>query len=270
MGDNAILDLQNVTLVRGEHRVLDRVCWRVHRGEHTALLGPNGCGKSTLLKLLTRNLYPSVVDGQCGSVRIFGETEWNVWELRTRLGMVSSELDHRFLGGRSGRLTARQAVLTGFFSSELEPDEELVTASMEDRATEVLQFMEIESLRDRPVGHLSTGERRRVMLARALIHAPEALVLDEPTSGLDLRAQHQLLRRLESIADAGTTLIVVTHHFEEVLPCVERTVLMRSGTIAFDGPTRDAMQSDRLAAIFQSPLTVERTAEGHWNVRLSP
>ena len=118
------------------------------------------------------------------------------------------------------------------------------------------------------MGHLSTGERRRVMLARALIHEPETLILDEPTSGLDIRAQDQLLQRLEFLANSGTTLIIVTHHFEEVLPCVQRTVLMQSGQIVFDGPTSDAMQGTRLASIFQSDLFVEQNAKGRWHVRL--
>ena len=161
-----------------------------------------------------------------------------------------------------------QAVLTGFFSSELEPEDHWVTSSMREQAIESLQRMEIDGLSNRLVGQLSTGERRRTMLARAMIHNPQALVLDEPTAGLDLRAQDQLLRRLEQLANTGTTLILVTHHFEELLPCITRTVLMESGTIAFDGPTDQAMRGDRLESIFQSPLHIEQTPSGHWHVRL--
>jgi iron complex transport system ATP-binding protein len=268
MSEETLLDLHDVSLVRASTTILNHIRWRVRRGEHCALLGPNGCGKSTLLKLLTRSLYPSVVDGCCGTVRIFGQTEWNVWDLRTRLGWVSSELDHHFLVGRSGRLTVLQAVLTGFFSSELEPDPSRVTSEMRSKVLEWLQVMGVDSLRDRPMGHVSTGERRRVMLARAMIHAPEALVLDEPTSGLDIRAQDQLLERLEHLAHLGTTLILVTHHFEELLPCIGRTALMKSGKIVFDGPTGEAMCSDRIAEAFGSGLKVTRTATGHWHVRL--
>jgi iron complex transport system ATP-binding protein len=263
-----ILDLQNVSLVRGSTRILNQITLRVSQGEHLALLGPNGCGKSTLLKLLMRVLYPSVVDGQCGTVRLFGETEWNVWDLRTRLGFVSSELDQHFVGGRSGRLSVAQAVLTGFFSSELEPDPEQVTPSMVEQAKRALEMMEMETLKDRLLGHLSTGERRRVLLARAMIHHPQALVLDEPTTGLDLRAQSQLLRILERLAQDSTTLLLVTHHFEELLPCIQRTVLMRSGEIVFDGATNEAMDRERLNAVFGADLRVERTASGHWHVRV--
>jgi iron complex transport system ATP-binding protein len=263
-----ILDLQNVSLVRGSTRILNNISLQVSEGEHLALLGPNGCGKSTLLKLLMRVLYPSVVDGQSGTVRLFGETEWNVWDLRTRLGFVSSELDQHFVGGRSGRLSVMQAVLTGFFSSELEPDPEQVTPSMVEKAKQALEWMEMDSLKDRFVGHLSTGERRRVLLARAMIHQPQALVLDEPTTGLDLRAQSQLLSILSRLAHQGTTLILVTHHFEELLPCIQRTVLMRSGEIVFDGSTQHAMQRERLASVFEADLHVELTDGGHWHVRV--
>lgn len=263
-----ILDLHAVSLVRGTTRILDRIDWRVSQGEHCALLGPNGCGKSTLLKLITRTLYPSVVQGKCGTVHVFGQSDWNVWELRTRLGIVSSELDQHFAGGRTGRLTVMQAVLTGFFSSELEPEEHQVTSSMRQQAMSALQRMEIDGLSTRLVGQLSTGERRRTMLARAMIHDPSALILDEPTAGLDLRAQDQLLRRLEQLADTGTTLILVTHHFEELLPCFTRTVLMDSGKIAFDGPTVQAMHADRLERMFQSPLYIEQTPSGRWHVRM--
>lgn len=263
-----ILELDRVSVMRGSVSILKSLSLSVARGDHTAILGPNGSGKSTLLKLLMRHMYPSVVDGQCGTVRIFGQTEWNVWELRTQLGFVSSELDQHFIGGRSGRLTALQAVLTGIFSSELEPDPERVTPAMIDDARRAMALMEIEGLANRPVGHFSTGERRRVMLARAMIHQPQALVLDEPTAGLDLKAQDHLLRRLEVLASTGTTVILVTHHFEEIVPCIRRTILMSDGGIAFDGGTDDAMQEDRLERVFQCPLRLHRTPKGRWRVFL--
>ena len=162
----AIIELDHVSLVRGSTRILDSVSFRIEPGEHTSILGPNGSGKSTLLKLLLRNLYPSIVDGRAGSVRMFGDTEWNVWDLRTKLGFVSGEIDHHFMMGRSGRLTAKQAVLTGFFSSELEPDEAWITPEMIEKAEASLELMGMTALAQRHLGHMSTGERRRVMLAR--------------------------------------------------------------------------------------------------------
>ena len=265
----AIIALDHVSLVRGSTRILDSVSFRIEPGEHTSILGPNGSGKSTLLKLLLRNLYPSIVDGRAGSVRMFGDTEWNVWDLRTKLGFVSGEIDHHFMMGRSGRLTAKQAVLTGFFSSELEPDEAWITPEMIEKAEASLALMGMTALAQRLLGHMSTGERRRVMLARAMVHRPIALVLDEPTSGLDLRAQDQLLKQLEILASIGTTLILVTHHMDEILPCIGRTLLLGDGVIRFDGATDQAMQADRLSQTFRCPLRVSRNASGYWRVEMT-
>jgi iron complex transport system ATP-binding protein len=265
---SAIIELDHVSLVRGATRILDSVSFRIEPGEHTSILGPNGSGKSTLLKLLLRNLYPSIVDGRAGTVRMFGDTEWNVWDLRTKLGFVSGEIDHHFMMGRSGRLTAKQAVLTGFFSSELEPDEAWITQEMLDKADASIDLMGMSALAQRHLGHMSTGERRRVMLARAMVHRPIALVLDEPTSGLDLRAQDQLLKQLEVLASIGTTLILVTHHMDEILPCIGRTLLLGDGVVRFDGTTDQAMQADRLSQTFRCPLRVSRNASGYWRVEM--
>jgi iron complex transport system ATP-binding protein len=238
-------------------------------GEHTAILGPNGSGKSTLLKLLTRNLYPSILEGhQPGTIRIFGQTEWNVWDLRTRLGFVSGEIDQHFHAGRSGRLTAEQAVLTGFFSSELEPDPEFITESMRTAAHQAMGLMGIEPLAKRTLGTMSTGERRRTLLARAIARRPQALILDEPTAGLDLLAQRQLLDHLEKIAKQDTTLILVTHQLSEVLPCIQNTVLLNRGSVAWNGSTDEAMHPDRLSRLFGCPLSVQKSDSGYWRVEL--
>jgi iron complex transport system ATP-binding protein len=265
---SAILEVTDVSVVRGSTTILDQLSVSISLGQHTALLGPNGSGKSTLLKLLMRRIYPSFVDSKQGSVRIFGESEWNVWDLRTRLGFVSSEVDQHFLSGRSGKLTAELAVLTGFFSSELEPDPEHITASMREAATDALERMQMTHLARRPLAHMSTGERRRILLARAIVHRPEALVLDEPTSGLDLRAQYQLLDDLHRIAQSGTTLILVTHHMHEILPCIKRTVLLEKGRVAFDGPTSQAMESRLLSQVFGCALRSVQTPNGYWQVNL--
>jgi len=264
----SILEVRDVSLVRGSTTILNQLTVAISLGEHTALLGPNGSGKSTLLKLLMRRIYPSFVDGVAGTVKIFGETEWNVWDLRTRLGFVSSEVDQHFLVGRSGKLTAELAVLTGFFSSELEPDPDRVTPQMREAAAIALERMKMMRLAHRPLGHMSTGERRRTLLARAIVHQPEALVLDEPTSGLDIRAQFQLLEDLQDLAQSGTTLILVTHHMHEVLPCIQRTVLLDQGRVAFDGSTQSAMESDRLSTVFGCPLKSERSEKGYWHVAM--
>lgn len=263
-----ILDVRNVSVVRGTTSLLKNLSLAISIGQHTAILGPNGSGKSTLLKLLMRSMYPSFIDGRSGTIQIFGQSEWNVWDLRSQLGFVSGEIDQHFHSGRSGKLTAQQAVLTGFFSSELEPDADAITEAMLESARYAMRLMGIEPLTHRTVGTMSTGERRRTLLARAIAHRPRALILDEPTAGLDLRAQRQLLEYLAKIADQDTTLILVTHQLSEVLPCIEHTVLLKSGTVAFEGNTGEAFLVDRLSELFDCPLSVAKTPSGYWRVEL--
>jgi iron complex transport system ATP-binding protein len=263
-----ILELEHVWVVRGTATLIRDLSLRISLGQHTSILGPNGSGKSTLLKLLTRNMYPSIVEGRGGRIQIFGQTEWNVWDLRSRLGFVSGEIDLHFHSGRSGRLTAQQTVLTGFFSSELEPDPDSITQQMLRSAHDAMELMGILSMANRTLGTMSTGERRRTLLARAIAHKPRALVLDEPTAGLDLRAQRQLLEYLEKIAEQDTTLILVTHQLSEVLPCIERTVLLDRGRVAWDGRTDEALEPERLSGLFGCPLRVDKTSSGYWRVEL--
>ena len=263
-----ILELQNVSVLRGPIHLLRNLSLSISLGQHTAILGPNGSGKSTLLKLLMRNIYPSCVDGQPSCIKLLGQTHWNVWDLRTQLGFVSGEIDQHFHAGRSGRLTAQQAVLTGFFSSELQPDPEAITEPMLQATEKAMDLMGIRPLAHRTLATMSTGERRRTLLARAICHRPLALVLDEPTAGLDLRSERQLLEYLEIIAQQNTTLILVTHHLDEILPCIQHTVLLRRGQVAFEGKTQDALQSDRLSDLFECPLHVEKTPSNYYRVEL--
>ncbi|MEQ1828781.1 MAG: ATP-binding cassette domain-containing protein [Pirellula sp.] len=257
-----LIEFENVSLVRGTTQILDRIDLTVPSGQNIAIVGPNGSGKSSLLKLLMRFFYPSVVDGCSGSVRILGREEWNVWDLRSHLGFISSEIDHHFCIGRSARLTALEAILTGFSSSELEPDWESITSSMQREANEMLKMFHMLHMSSKPVGHMSTGERRRILLARAMVTHPQALILDEPTSGLDLTARHRFLAQVNKLATDGTQIVLVTHHLEEILPCIHRTVLLKQGRIDFDGPIDEAITNERISGLYDASIRVDRDSNG--------
>jgi iron complex transport system ATP-binding protein len=266
----SLIELENVCIERGSTRILDHIHLEIPQGEHIAILGPNGSGKSTLLKLLLKFFYPSVVDGVTGTAKILGREEWNVWELRAQLGFVSSEIDHHFCVGRSARLNAIQTILTGFSSSELEPDWNTISPAMTAEAHRLLSLFCMESISRKPVGTLSTGERRRVLLARAMVMHPKAIVLDEPTSGLDLLARAKFLEQVHQLAQSGTQIVLVTHHLEEILPCIERTVMLKAGAIFFDGRTVDAITNDRVSGLFGARLRIDRDANGfHYAVLAS-
>jgi iron complex transport system ATP-binding protein len=251
------LELEKVVVDRHRVRILDLPKLRIESGENVVLLGPNGCGKSTLLKLMMRWIYPSAGVESQGTFRIFGRSEWNVWELRKHMGFVSMELDHHFALGRSGRLTPTQAILTGFESSELELEESEITPEMREQAESWNRFFGLESCHSKHLSWLSTGERRRVMIARALVCGARTLLLDEPTSGLDLAAREQLLKLLEELMAQGIQILLVTHHVEDVLPGFRRCLLMKKGRLCLDSSVDSALTSANLTDLFELPLTVE-------------
>jgi iron complex transport system ATP-binding protein len=259
----------DATVVKGGRRVLDCVTTCIGQGEHTAIVGPNGSGKSTLVNLLTlqdRPLARADVD-HVPPVRVFGSATWNVFDLRTRLGVVSADMHHRFVIGNSmGRITGLDAVLSGFFASHGVTIYGDVTDEMQALAREALERMDASPLAERHLDEMSSGEARRVLLARALVGRPTALVLDEPTTGLDVVARHRLLERVRRIAREGTTLILVTHHVEEIVPEIETLVLLRRGCIFKAGSTRTILTPSNLAETFGAPVELTELS-GRYYVR---
>jgi iron complex transport system ATP-binding protein len=256
---DALIEFEHVTVMRGGTTVLHDLSLRIGVGEHIALLGPNGCGKSTLIKTITRECYPLIADG--AFVRILGEERWEVDKLRTLLGIVSADLMMTCTRSVSGR----DIVLSGFFSSiGIWPHQE-VTAEMHERAERALHVMEVSHLADRYTDEMSSGEARRVLLARALVHDPRALILDEPSTALDLHAQHELRQMFRKLARKGIGIVMVTHHLSDLIPEIERVVLMDKGRIVADGPTREVLVEKRLAEIFRVPVSLSER-DGYYNL----
>ena len=248
-----LLEIRDATLTKNGTRILDGLSLQITTGRHTAILGPNGSGKSSLIKLITRQEYPLAgADGE-PKVRIFGQARWDVFALRRLLGIVSADLHDLFVG--DGGLRGREAVLSGFFAAHHK-----VTPEMRASAHEALALVEALPLADRRLATLSTGEARRILIARALVHRPRALLLDEPTTGLDFVARRRFLETLRRIARSGTTLILVTHHLEEILPEIERVVLMQAGRVFRDGSKSDTLTTEALSALFGAPVQVQEDA----------
>ena len=250
MRNQAYLELQDVDLWLGPRLVFERLSLTLHRAEHAVILGPNGAGKSALIKLLSRELYPVVRAGSF--LKIFGSTTVNLWELRRRIGLVSSDLQQLYRPA----VPAADVVLSGFFGSVGIGRSQQATAAQRRRVGELMEQLQLGGLAERPFGQLSEGQRRRLLLARALVHGPEVLVLDEPTNGLDLKAKHQLLAILRELARAGTTLLLVTHQIEAILPEISRCVLLCEGKVVGDGPSEALLQDGPLSALFATPLRV--------------
>ncbi len=257
--DPPLISLRSTTLVRGEQPVLHDLAFDIRLGEHVAILGPNGSGKSSLIRLITRQDYPLLGPGGEPTLLILGKDLWDVFELRSQLGIVSADLHSSFTYGRGfGRSRGLEVVLTGFFSSLGLFRNQKVTPAMRERAHAALELVDAAHLAGQFVDTMSTGEARRVLIARALAPDPGALLLDEPTTGLDLAARHRFLETMEKLAALGKTLILVTHHIEEIVPAIERVILLKEGRVFMDGRKDEVLRSEHVGQLFGMPIAVRR------------
>ena len=252
MPDAPLVEISNATIWRGTTCVFERLDLTIEQHERVAIVGPNGSGKTTLLKAINRELYP--VARPDSVFRILGRDTWNVWELRKHIGVVSQDLQQRY----TPSTTALEVVVSGFHSSigvhgtlADRVDKQQIAAA---RAT--LDELGIGSLAGTALRSMSTGQQRRCILARALVHKPQTLILDEPTAGLDFAASFDYLARIQRLSDAGRNILVVTHHLNEIPPGIDRVVLLQNGTIAADGLKNEVLTEEILSEVYAVPIRV--------------
>lgn len=254
MSNAPLIDIHNVTIYRGNTRVFDNFDLTIEQHEQVAILGPNGSGKTTLLKVVNREIYPVLQDDSW--VRILGRSTWNVWELRSHIGVVSHDLQARYRDTTSGL----DVVLSGYFSSV--GIHGILAGRINDaqkiRAQQVMHELGVESLADTPLRNMSTGQQRRCLLGRALVHDPDTLILDEPTAGLDLTASFDYLARIRDLVGKGKNIVVVTHLLNEIPPDIERIVLLREGAIVADGPKEEVLTEENLLMTYGTPIKLAR------------
>src|SRR5260370_2499551 len=239
-----LLALNRVTVMRGERAALEDVTLLISAGEHVCILGPNGCGKSTLIKTITRECYPLAREGS--SIAILGKELWNIFELRSLLGIVSPDL----LASCTTDATGRDVVLSGFFSSTRIFPHHHPSAELLERATGALTRLGISHLEERPVAQMSSGEAKRTLIARALVHGPQTLLFDEPGNALDIEAQVKLRETMRELAQSGMGILLVTHHVSEVIPEIDLRALLRSGRILAGGANQEALNEEKLSMLF--------------------
>lgn len=243
-----LLSLSHVTVMRGDRAALQDINLEIARAEHVCILGPNGCGKSTLIKTITRECYPLArADSR---ISILGRERWDIFELRSMLGIVSPDL----LASCTTDATGRDVVLSGFFSSthifpHHHPDPDHVAL-----AEQTLARLGVAHLADRAVAEMSSGEAKRTLIARALVHEPQTLLFDEPSNALDIGAQLQLRHTMSELAQSGLGILLVTHHVSEIIPEIERVILLREGRILADGPKSSILTEEHLSRLFGVPI----------------
>ena len=255
-----VVELADVTLIRGGNKLLDGVSWTIEEDERWVVLGPNGAGKTTLLQVAAARMHPTG-----GTARILGETlgNVNVFDLRPRIGLTSAALAEKI--PRDERVhdvvvSASYAVLGRWREHYDELDH--------DRADELLAWLNVAEYADRTFGTLSEGERKRVQIARALMTDPELLLLDEPAAGLDLAGREGLVRTLGDLAQDpyAPATVLVTHHVEEIPRGFTHVLLLRAGSVVAEGPIDEALTAATLSDAFGMPLALEWFS-GRWSAR---
>ena len=245
-----IIELKNISVFQQRNKVFEDFSLSLKRGQNTVILGPNGAGKTTILKLLNRELY--IVANENSSIKIFGKDRWNIDELRAHLGVISHHLQNNY----SSRALGLYVVLSGFYASDGIWQHQNFDKEQLELAHQAMNLLGIEGLQSRQFSMMSTGEQRKFLLARALVHNPEVLVLDEPTSGLDLRACFQYLEIIQNLMKSGKNVILVTHHIHEIPPEINRVILLKECQVIDDGNKDKILTSNNLSGLFDRPIKI--------------
>lgn len=249
--------MSGVSVRRGTSFLLEGVDWSIDASERWVVVGPNGAGKTTALTIAATRMFPTL-----GSVEVLGEAmgQVDLSELRPRIGFASSAL----LRDIPMHESAADVVVTGAYAVTGRWNEEYHQLDLE-RAHALLADWGAAAYADRPFASLSEGERKRVLIARALMSDPELLLLDEPGAGLDLAGREELVALLGQFAaePLSPTLVLVTHHLEEIPPGISHALLLASGHVVASGPIDRVLTDEHLSSCYGIPLTVSSIG-GRW------
>ncbi|MFJ4680159.1 MULTISPECIES: ABC transporter ATP-binding protein [Kitasatospora] len=258
-----VLELVDVSVVREGRALVDHVSWSVREGERWVVLGPNGAGKTTLLQIAGAYLFPS-----SGEAVVLGEKldQVDVFEQRARIGLASAAMYEKLPVGQ----TVLETVLTAAYGQTVH-GKETYEDSDEQRALLLLDRLGMAGFVGRKFGSLSEGERKRTLIARALMTDPELLLLDEPAAGLDLGGREDLIRRLAALAgdEYAPSMVMVTHHVEEIVPGMTHVLMIRQGKVMTAGPIGTTLTARNLSHCFGLPLTLEQRGD-RWTAQGLP
>lgn len=249
-----ILNFENIYVSYNVEPILKNINLKIKQNEHWAILGANGSGKSTLIKLISNDIYPNTK--YPFKKELFGKERWSIFDLKKHLGIITNEL-HNYIEKQGSFLTAYEVVLSGYYASIGIFRHQDFTKEQHLRALEVLNFLEIENIKDKKVQHMSTGQLRRCVIGRALIHKPKAFILDEPTVGLDIKTQINFIKMIQKLSKEAT-IILITHHIEEIFEEITNIALIYEKTVYKQGLKKDILNSKNLSKIFQINLSLSK------------
>jgi len=247
---NNIIEIKNATVQKDQYTLLDDISLTINKNEHIAIIGPNGSGKTSLLKLITRDYYP--IFNKDSYVKIFGKTVWDIFELRSHIGIVSDNITKFYNTSCYGEET----ILSGFFSSIGIYSTHKITDKMHTKADELMDFFSISHLKNKKLYQMSSGEMNRFLVARSLVNDPESLLLDEPTSNLDIKAMSIFLSFIRKLANHNKTIIMVTHHIHDIIPEIDRIIMIKNGKIFKDGNKAKLLTGKILSGLFDYKIEI--------------
>lgn len=247
------LEMKGVSVVRDGKKILDSVDLSIDRNESVAVIGKNGSGKTTLIKLMRGEIRPYYDEVSPPIMKLYGEENWNIFEMRNRMGIVSMDLQNVF---RPDTLV-REVIASGFFGSMDIFRNMQVTKEMISLVYNSAVMMGIDDLLERRLEGLSLGEMRRTLIARALITDPKTLVMDEPMTGLDITMASKFRRMFDILINAGVSLVIVTHDLSDIPEKINRVILMKDGRIFADGKKQDILTSEMMSRLYDEPINVE-------------
>ena len=247
-----IIDFKNINVGYDEKIILKDITLKIKEKEHWAILGANGSGKSTLMKLIQSEIHPRKTNEY--KKEILGKASYSIFELKKDLGIITNDL-HNYFATHGNFLTGYITVLSGHYSSIGVFKHQDFTEAQHEKAKETMKFLEIEHLANKYVEEMSTGELRKCIVARALIHEPKAFVLDEPTLGLDIKAQINFIKMLKKLSSTAS-IILVTHHLEEIFEEIGNVALIHNNTIHKSGKKEDILTSENLSEIFDTNVHI--------------
>lgn len=256
-----IIDFENIYInYEASQSALENVNLKINTNENWVILGANGSGKSTLIKLISNDLYPNT--NYVFKKKVFGEERWDIFELKKNLGIITNDL-HNIFSTQGRYATAYEVVLSGYYSSIKIFGHQTYTEEQHERVMEVLEFLEILDIKDKKVHQMSTGQLRRCVIGRALIHDPKAFILDEPTVGLDIKAQNSFIKLIQKLSEKAS-IILVTHHIEEIFPEITHVALMHNRTVFKKGKKEEILNSENLSEIFDLEIDLQNENERYY------